>query len=80
MHNLINSEIGYLCKMEDGGGVESDPADGDPHHEDALHQEGRGEEVDVNHPTWTAFPSHYLLIFLLSLTNIESALNQNDEI
>ena len=41
--------IGYLCKMEDGHGVEADPADGDGHHEDALHQEGGGEQALVNH-------------------------------
>ena len=38
--------IGHLCKMEDGHGVEADPADGDGHHEDALHQEGGWEEID----------------------------------
>ena len=41
--------IGHLCKMEDGHGVEADPADGDGHHEDALHQEGGGEQALVNH-------------------------------
>ena len=29
-----------LGKVENGNGVESDTADGDGHHEDALHKEG----------------------------------------
>ena len=29
-----------LGKVENGNSVESDPADGDGHHEDALHKEG----------------------------------------
>ena len=38
-----------LGKVENGNGVESDTADGDGHHEDALHQEGGGEQALVNH-------------------------------